>query len=116
MVAILRSYSDSFLCVQNHARISYRRKILSRIISILHLDKCVSHYNAHSFLTCARCISPELRSRSMESTDGREMGKPRSLSSPRSPGLHQHRHLETPKTILDVDYDLLQSGVAILPG
>lgn len=47
----------------------------------------------------------------MESTDGREIDKPR---SPRN--LYQHRHLDPPKTILDVDYKLLQSGVAVLPG
>ncbi|KAL4234273.1 Pleckstrin y domain containing [Mactra antiquata] len=57
--------------------------------------------------------SPDLRSKTMEGTDGREIDKPR---SPRTGGLHQHRHLEPPKTILDVDYKLLQSGVAILPG
>ncbi|WAR11305.1 PKHG4-like protein [Mya arenaria] len=44
--------------------------------------------------------------------DGREGDRP-----PRSPGgLHQHRQLDTPRTILDVDYTLLQSGIAILPG
>ncbi|XP_060600223.1 pleckstrin homology domain-containing family G member 4B-like isoform X2 [Ruditapes philippinarum] len=58
--------------------------------------------------------SPDLRARRMDSTDGREIDKP--PKSPRSAGLHLHRHLEPPKTILDVDYKLLQSGVAILPG
>lgn len=65
-------------------------------------------------MTCGRCVSADLRSRSSGgSTDGREIDKP---GSPRSAGLHQHRHLEPPKTILDVDYKLLQSGIAILPG
>lgn len=45
-----------------------------------------------------------------------ECVKDKFQSSPRSTGLHQHRHLELPKTILDVDYKLLQSGVTILPG
>ncbi|XP_052232622.1 pleckstrin homology domain-containing family G member 4B-like isoform X3 [Dreissena polymorpha] len=56
------------------------------------------------------------RSHGLVSTDGREMDNAKSPRSPRSPGLHQHRHLEPPKTILDVDYQLLKSGVAILPG
>lgn len=116
MVAIMRSESDSFLCVQNRARNNSRRKIISRIISILHLDKCVSYYHADSILTCAHCISPDLRPRTMDDTDGREIDKPRSPRCIRSAGLHQHRHLESPKTILDVDYNILQSGVAILPG
>ncbi|XP_033754594.1 puratrophin-1-like isoform X2 [Pecten maximus] len=37
-------------------------------------------------------------------------------SSPRSPGFCQHRSLDIPQTILDVNYDLLKSGIAILPG
>lgn len=35
---------------------------------------------------------------------------------PRSPGFYTHRTLDIPKTIMDVDYNLLQSGIAILPG
>lgn len=112
-MVVRRSHSDSFLCVQRHVRNSRRRKILSRILSILHLDRCVNYHHTNSVLTCAHCISPDLRSGTMVPTDGREMDKPR---SPRSVGLHQHRHLDPPKTILDVDYKLLQSGVAILPG
>lgn len=37
-------------------------------------------------------------------------------NQPRSPGFYNHRTLDVPKTIMDVDYDLLQSGIAILPG
>lgn len=116
MVVMMRSESDSFLCVQNRARNNSRRKLISRIISILHLDKCVSYNHASSILTCAHCVSPDLRPRTMEDTDRREIDKPRSPRCTRSAGLHQHRHLESPKTILDVDYNILQSGVAILPG
>ncbi|XP_069113998.1 puratrophin-1-like isoform X2 [Argopecten irradians] len=36
--------------------------------------------------------------------------------SPRSPGFCKHRPLDIPQTILDVNYDLLKSGIAILPG
>lgn len=36
--------------------------------------------------------------------------------SPRSPGFYKHRNLDTPKTIMDVDYKLLNSGIAVLPG
>lgn len=114
MVVMLRSQSDSYLCMQNQFRKRNNRKLLTRIFSILHLDKCFSLYHSSCIVTCAHCVSADLRSRSSSSsTDGREMDKP---GSPRSPGLHQHRHLEPPKTILDVDYKLLQSGVAILPG
>ncbi|XP_021379312.1 puratrophin-1-like isoform X3 [Mizuhopecten yessoensis] len=38
------------------------------------------------------------------------------LTSPRSPGFCHHRTLDVPQTILDVHYDLLKSGIAILPG
>ena len=113
-MVVMRSQSDSFLCAQNAMRYSRRRKILSRIISILHLDRCVNYQASSSLLTCRHCISPDLRARRMDNTDGREIDKP--AKSLRSAGLHQHRHLESPKTILDVDYKLLQSGVAILPG
>jgi hypothetical protein len=113
-MVVMRSQSDSFLCAQSKLQFSGRRKILSRIISILHLDRCVNYHTSSSLLTCSRCISPDLRARRMDSTDGREIDKP--PKSPRSAGLHLHRHLEPPKTILDVDYKLLQSGVAILPG
>lgn len=37
-------------------------------------------------------------------------------SSPRSPGFHKHRNLDAPKTVMDVDYKLLSSGIAVLPG
>ena len=106
-----RSYSDSFLSVQTCRRNSRRVKLLTRIMTILQLDRCI--YPCSSF-TCHPCVFSELRTNSMDSSsDGREIDKPH---SPRSPGLHKHRHLEPPKTILDVDYKLLQSGVAILPG
>ncbi|XP_053401471.1 uncharacterized protein LOC123550592 isoform X2 [Mercenaria mercenaria] len=93
-------------------------------ISCLKCDKlseqgnnvCGGHGNGYSHsigYNRSNPNSPDLRARTMDSTDGREIDKPR---SPRSAGLHQHRHLEPPKTILDVDYKLLQSGVAILPG
>uniref|UniRef100_K1R8V1 Puratrophin-1 n=1 Tax=Magallana gigas TaxID=29159 RepID=K1R8V1_MAGGI len=36
--------------------------------------------------------------------------------SPRSPGFHKHRNLDAPKTVMDVDYKLLNSGIAVLPG
>nr|XP_022340568.1 pleckstrin homology domain-containing family G member 4B-like isoform X5 [Crassostrea virginica] len=36
--------------------------------------------------------------------------------SPRSPGFHKHRNLDAPKTVMDVDYKLLSSGIAVLPG
>ncbi|KAK3579166.1 hypothetical protein CHS0354_022701 [Potamilus streckersoni] len=56
--------------------------------------------------------SRELRT---ESSNGHEVDKP--ASCPRlSARLHQHRQLDIPKSILDVDYNLLQSGVAVLPG
>ncbi|KAK3086025.1 hypothetical protein FSP39_012335 [Pinctada imbricata] len=32
------------------------------------------------------------------------------------PGFYRHRALDCPQTILDVDYQLLQSGICILPG
>ena len=109
---MIRSESDSFLLYRNRNR----RKVLTRIFSILQLDRCFNLYSARCVqMTCGQyCVSPDMRSRSAGgSTDGRDVDKP---SSPRSPGLHQHRHLEPPKTILDVDYKLLQSGIAILPG
>jgi len=36
--------------------------------------------------------------------------------SPRSPGFYYHRILDMPQTIMDVNYELLQSGIVILPG
>lgn len=36
--------------------------------------------------------------------------------SPRSIGFHKHRNLDAPKTVMDVDYKLLNSGIAVLPG
>lgn len=111
---MIRSQSDSFLVIENQFRNRHRRKLLSRIFSILQLDRCFSLYRSRCAMTCGHYVSTDPRSRSGGgSTDGREMDKP---GSPRSPGLHQHRHLEPPKTILDVDYKLLQSGIAILPG
>ena len=77
---------------------------------VLNLDQCMWPHSSCK-LTCVHCLSSEPRPRTMDSTDGRELDKPR---SPRN--LYHHRHLDIPKTILDVDYKLLQSGVAILPG
>lgn len=131
VTGIVRCESDSFLCVHmKHRPNNTNTRIFSRIFAILHLDRCVPHLclphsdskkcnlthltNFTHLLSCPHCVSSsELRSRGMDSTDGREADKPR---SPRSQGLHQHRHLEPPRTILDVDYKLLQSGVTILPG
>ena len=78
---------------------------------MLNLDRCIWPHSSHR-LTCVPCLSSEPRPRTMDSTDGRELDKPR---SPRNLYM-QHRHLDPPKTILDVDYKLLQSGVTILPG
>ena len=106
-----RSYSDSFVCVNAQKQGSNNRTLLSRIFTVLNLDRC---FWPHGLLrlTCVHCLSStEPRPRTMDSTDGRELDKPR---SPRN--LYQHRHLDPPKTILDVDYKLLQSGVAVLPG
>ena len=35
---------------------------------------------------------------------------------PKTSSHHKQKILDTPQTILDVDYDLLTSGIAILPG
>ncbi|XP_052062910.1 uncharacterized protein LOC127702659 isoform X3 [Mytilus californianus] len=45
-----------------------------------------------------------------------QMNNDLQCNQPRSPGFYNHRTLDVPKTIMDVDYDLLQSGIAILPG
>lgn len=51
-------------------------------------------------------------------TDGfyPQMNNDLPCSPTRSPGYYNHRTLDVPKTIMDVDYNLLQSGIAILPG
>jgi hypothetical protein len=49
-------------------------------------------------------------------TPGPGPGGGQRSSSPRSPGFHKHQNLDTPKTITDVDYKLLNSGIAVLPG
>ncbi|XP_060080270.1 uncharacterized protein LOC132559667 [Ylistrum balloti] len=46
----------------------------------------------------------------------RGSGTSNESTSPRSPGFCHHRTLDVPQTILDVNYDLLKSGIAILPG
>ncbi|XP_062574245.1 pleckstrin homology domain-containing family G member 4B-like isoform X2 [Saccostrea cucullata] len=49
-------------------------------------------------------------------TSGPGPGGGQRPNSPRSPGFYKHRNLDAPKTIMDVDYKLLNSGIAVLPG
>ncbi|XP_076112439.1 puratrophin-1-like isoform X2 [Mytilus galloprovincialis] len=58
------------------------------------------------------------RSRFSNRPDGYypQMNNDLQCNQPRSPGFYNHRTLDVPKTIMDLDYDLLQSGIAILPG
>jgi len=99
----VRSRSDSALCAVGRGR-----RLLARVAAVLHLEGCTpglacSHRNPHAHT----CFHPA-------PAVGERPGSPG--DPPRSPGLHQHRHLETPRTVLDVDHTLLQSGIAIIPG
>ncbi|KAL3860771.1 hypothetical protein ACJMK2_010842 [Sinanodonta woodiana] len=127
---IVRSHSDSLLCIKHHSSQTPQVRLLTRILHILHLEKCfcpcgfkddyavlpdsLTYHDNHAE-KCLTCVSADSRELRIESSNVHEMDKP--TCGPRlSARLHQHRQLDVPKSILDVDYNLLQSGVAILPG